>query len=183
MITMDDIVREGHPALRKQTQEVTVPPSEEDQQLLKDMLTFIQNSQDEELADKYQLRAGVGLAAPQLGVSKRLCAVHFEDFKGVIHSYQLVNPRIVSHSVEKAYLSSGEGCLSVDRDVEGYVPRYARITVKASDMEGNEYKLRLRNFAAIVVQHEIDHLDGIMFYDYIHPEDPFSVPDQAKAID
>ncbi|RYG74026.1 peptide deformylase [Lentibacillus lipolyticus] len=182
MLTMDDIVREGHPALREKTQEVPVPLSKEDKQILGDMLTFIKNSQDEELADKYNLRAGVGLAAPQLGIKKRMCAVHFEDFKGKLYSYGLVNPKIVSHSVEKAYLPSGEGCLSVDRNVEGYVPRYARITVKASDMEGNELKLRLRDFAAIVVQHEIDHLDGVMFYDHINQENPFAIPDNAKAI-
>ncbi|MFD2760598.1 peptide deformylase [Lentibacillus juripiscarius] len=182
MITMDDIVREGHPALREKTQEVPVPPSEEDKQLLEDILTFIKNSQDDEMADRYQLRPGVGLAAPQLGITKRMCAVHFEDSKGKLYSYGLINPKIVSHSVEKAYLPSGEGCLSVDRDVEGYVPRYARITVKAKDMEGNDLKLRLRDFAAIVVQHEIDHLDGVMFYDHINQENPFAVPDNAKAI-
>ncbi|TMN23441.1 peptide deformylase [Lentibacillus cibarius] len=183
MITMENIVREGHPSLRAKTQEVPVPPSDEDRQLLEDMLTFLKNSQNEELANKYQLRPGVGLAAPQLGISKRLCAVHFEDPRGKLYSYGLVNPKIVSHSVEKAYLASGEGCLSVDRDVEGYVPRYARVTVKSLDMEGNEIKLRLRDFAAIVVQHEIDHLDGVMFYDHINQENPFAIPDNAKAID
>ncbi|MFD1361498.1 peptide deformylase [Lentibacillus salinarum] len=182
MITMNDIVREGHPSLREKAEEVTVPPTENDIQLLNDMLTFIKNSQDEDIAGQYHLRPGVGLAAPQLGINKRMCAVHFEDLKGRLCSYGLINPKIVSHSVEQAYLSTGEGCLSVDRDVQGYVPRNARVTVKAIGMDGQELKLRLRDYAAIVVQHEIDHLNGVMFYDYINPENPFTVPDNSKPI-
>ncbi len=69
-----------------------------------------------------------------------------------------INPKIVSHSVEKTYLTSGEGCLSVDRDVDGFVPRYARITVKAFDPDGKEFKKRLKGLPAIAFQHELDHL-------------------------
>ncbi|WP_163970799.1 peptide deformylase [Oceanobacillus halotolerans] len=183
MITMDDIVREGHPALREVTKEMDVPLSENDHTLANEMLTFLKNSQDDKMATKYNLRPGVGLAAPQLGLTKRMIAVHFEDLKGNEYSYILVNPKIVSHSVEKAYLTSGEGCLSVDRNVEGYVPRYARITVKAFDPDGNELKLRLRDYAAIVFQHEIDHLNGIMFYDHINQDNPLLPPENAKAIE
>ncbi|SDQ64493.1 peptide deformylase [Virgibacillus subterraneus] len=183
MITMDDIVREGHPSLREKADEVPVPPSDEDKQLLNDMLTFLKNSQDETIARDYDLRPGVGLAAPQLAVNKRMVAIHFEDSKGKLYSYGLINPKIISHSVEEAYLSSGEGCLSVDRNVEGYVPRYARITVKATGLDGTELKLRLRDYAAIVFQHEIDHLNGVMFYDHINKDNPFTVTDNAKAIE
>lgn len=182
MITMKDIVREGHPALREIAKEVAMPPSKEDIQTLKKMLEFLKNSQDEELCKKYNLRPGVGLAAPQLGITKRMIAVHFEDINGKIYSYGLFNPKIMSHSVEKAYLIAGEGCLSVDRPVEGYVPRYARITIKAIDLEGNEIKLRLKDYAAIVFQHEIDHLNGIMFYDHINEKQPFQAPENARAI-
>src|SRR5690606_20264193 len=146
MITMKDIVREGHPSLRRQAKEVPLPIGEEEKKLLNDMLEFLKNSQDEEMAQKYQLRAGVGLAAPQLGIEKRLIAVHFEDTSGKLYSYGLVNPKIVSHSVEKSYLAGGEGCLSVDRPVEGFVVRHARITVKATDMDGKELKLRLKGY-------------------------------------
>lgn len=183
MITMKDIVREGHPALTQTADEVNLPPSNEDKQILNDMLEFIINSQDEELAEKYELRPGVGLAAPQIGLSKRMIAVHFYDFNEKLYSYGLFNPKIISHSVELTYLSSGEGCLSVDREVPGFVPRYARITVKGIDMEGNPVKLRLRGYAAIVFQHEIDHLNGIMFYDRINKEDPFHRPENSKPAD
>src|SRR5690625_7925069 len=95
------------------------------------MITFLKNSQDEEIAEKHQLRSGVGLAAPQLGVNKRLIAIHFDDQDEQLHSYQLINPRIVSHSVQHTYLGSGEDRLSVDRKVDGYVVRPARRTIKA----------------------------------------------------
>ncbi|MBU5468427.1 peptide deformylase [Virgibacillus sp. MSJ-26] len=183
MLTMKDVVREGHPALRKVTDEVSLPPTEEEVNLLKDMLTFLENSQDEIACDKYNLRPGVGLAAPQINVNKRMIAIHFEDNKGKMYNYGLFNPRIISHSVEKAYLAAGEGCLSVDRPVEGYVPRYARVTIKATDIDGNDLKLRLRDYAAIVFQHEIDHLNGVMFYDHINKNNPYAIPDNAKAIE
>ncbi|MFQ3545910.1 peptide deformylase [Halobacillus rhizosphaerae] len=183
MITMEDIVREGHPALRKVTDEVTLPPADEDRDTLKNMLEYLKNSQDEQMCDRYGLRPGVGLAAPQINVNKRMLAVHFTDLNDRLYSYGLLNPKIVSHSVEKTYLSTGEGCLSVDREVPGYVPRYRRITVRATDLEGNDLKLRLKDYAAIVFQHEIDHLHGIMFYDHINKDQPFKEPDGAKPVD
>ncbi|QHS22104.1 peptide deformylase [Virgibacillus sp. MSP4-1] len=183
MITMDDIVREGHPMLRTVTKEVPIPPAKEDQETLKEMLQFLKNSQDEEIAEKYNLRPGVGLAAPQLGLDKRMLAIHVDDIKGKLHSYALFNPKVVSHSVEGGYLSSGEGCLSVDREVPGIVPRHARVTVKAYDMDGNQVKLRLKGYPAIVIQHEIDHLNGVMFYDHINEDNPFQPPENAKPVD
>ncbi|WP_368654683.1 peptide deformylase [Ornithinibacillus sp. 4-3] len=183
MITMKDIVREGHPALRKTAIEVPLPPSEEDVELLQNMLTFLKNSQDPEISKEYDLRSGVGLAAPQLGINKRMFAVYFEDDNGKKYNYGLINPKIISHSVEQAYLTTGEGCLSVDREVEGYIPRYARITVKAINLDGEPIKLRLKGYAAVVFQHEIDHLNGIMFYDHINKKSPYTPPANAIAIE
>ncbi|MBH9968416.1 peptide deformylase [[Bacillus] enclensis] len=173
MITMKDIIREGHPTLRKVAEEVTLPPTEEDKEVLRSLLEYVVNSQDPEVASKYGLRPGIGLAAPQINVSKKMLAVNVIDEKGMLYSHALFNPKIISHSVEKAYLTSGEGCLSVDRQVPGLVPRYARVTVKGWNINGEEVKLRLRGLPAIVFQHEIDHLNGIMFYDHINEENPF----------
>jgi peptide deformylase len=183
MLTMEDIIRDGHPTLRKVAEEVALPPSDEDRQILKSLLEYVINSQNPEIAEKYGLRPGIGLAAPQINVSKRMIAVHVHDEKGNLYSYALFNPKIVSHSVERAYLVSGEGCLSVDETIPGYVPRYARVTVKGYDIDGNEVKLRLRGLPAIVFQHEIDHLNGIMFYDHINKQDPFKPIENAIAID
>jgi len=182
MLRMKDIVRDGHPALRKKSEEVALPPSKEDIETLDKMLTFIKNSQDEKIAEKYKLRSGVGLAAPQIGINKKLIVIHF-TYRDKLYSYQLINPKIISHSVEKAYLNGGEGCLSVDEQIDGFVVRNARITVKAYDIHGKQLKLRFRGYPAIVIQHEIDHLNGVMFYDYIDQKNPFYVPENAVAIE
>ncbi|WP_335870447.1 peptide deformylase [Bacillus sp. 2205SS5-2] len=183
MITMKDIIREGHPALRRIADQVPLPPSQDDQQVLHDLLQYVQNSQDPEKADKYGLRPGIGLAAPQINISKQMIAVSVTDGKGNQYEQALFNPKIVSHSIEKAYLTSGEGCLSVDRPVPGYVPRYARITVKGYDIKGNEVKLRLKGLPAIVFQHEIDHLNGIMFYDLIDQNNPLQPLNDATPVE
>ncbi|REB09623.1 peptide deformylase [Sporosarcina sp. BI001-red] len=180
MILMNDIIREGHPTLRKRSEEVTFPLTTEDKQLASDLLEYVINSQDDAIAEKYDLRAGIGLAAPQVNEPKRMFALHIEQEEDKDLSLIAINPRIVSHSVEKLYLATGEGCLSVDREVEGFVPRYARITIKAFDAEGNEFKKRLKGLPAIAFQHELDHLNGIMFYDHIDPKDPYKeIPDAS----
>ncbi|WP_100373367.1 peptide deformylase [Bacillus sp. FJAT-45037] len=167
MLTMKDVVREGHPVLREVAQEVPLPASKEDKETLQKMLDFVINSQDPDISEVYDLRPGVGIAAPQIGIAKRMFAVHVEDDQENLYSMGLFNPKIMSHSLEETHLESGEGCLSVDRDVTGVVPRYARITVKGTNLDGEEVTLRLRGLVAIVFQHEMDHLNGIMFYDRI----------------
>lgn len=174
MILMDQIIREGHPTLRTRAEEVKLPLTEEDKQLAFELLEYLKNSQDPEIAEKYELRPGIGLAANQVNSLKRMFALHLENEQGELVSFVAINPKIVSHSVEMTYITSGEGCLSVDRPVPGYVPRYARITVKFIDTEEQEHKMRLSGLPAIAFQHELDHLNGIMFYDRINEKDPFA---------
>ncbi|MGE8206742.1 peptide deformylase [Heyndrickxia sp. NPDC080065] len=183
MITMKDIIRDGHPTLRKIAEEVQLPPSQEDQKILESLHEFITNSQDPKIAEEFGLRPGIGLAAPQINVSKRMIAVYVKDENDKLYSHMLFNPKIISHSVEKSYLTAGEGCLSVDQAIPGYVPRYARITVKAYNIDGKEIKLRLKGLPAIVFQHEIDHLNGKMFYDYIDETNPFKTIENATPIE
>ena len=183
MILMKDIIREGHPALRKLAEELVFPLSVDERKLAEELLQFLKNSHDPEIALKYELRAGIGIAAPQINVLKRVFALHITEMEGEPISFVAINPKIVSHSVEKTYLSSGEGCLSVDRDVQGYVPRYKRITIKAFTPEGHEFKKRLKGVAAIAFQHELDHLNGIMFYDHIDKSEPFKDIPGAVPID
>ncbi|KKI92515.1 peptide deformylase [Bacillus sp. SA1-12] len=182
MITMKDFVKEGKTILHQATQEVMIPPSEEDKEMLICMLNFLINSQDPVLARKYKLRAGVGLSANQIGVNKRMFAAYLTDEKGKKHEYTLINPKIVSHSVSFIYLPQGEGCLSVNRDIEGFVPRYERIKVKGYTISGKEIIVKLSGYPSIVIQHEIDHLDGIMFYDRINRENPFKLPENTKSL-
>lgn len=173
MIGMKDIIREGHPSLRKRSEEVQFPLSAADRQLSKELIEYVINSQNPETSEKYGLRPGIGLAAPQVNQLKRMFAIHIQEEDQHPLSFVAINPKIVSHSVEKTYLSTGEGCLSVDREVDGFVPRYARITVKAFDPNGKEFKMRLKGLPAIAFQHELDHLNGVMFYDHIDPKNPY----------
>jgi len=183
MITMKDIIREGDPRLKEVSKEITMPPSEEDIDLAKSLLEYVINSQDPVISEQYGLRSGIGLAAPQIGILKRAIAVHVTDSQDNLHSYAILNPKIISHSVEQTYLSGGEGCLSVDREVSGYVPRYSRITVKGYDVNQGEITIRLKGLPAIVFQHEIDHVNGIMFFDHIDKKDPFKIPDGIKPLE
>ena len=187
MLTMKDIIREGNPTLRAVCDEVPVPLTAEDIQLGKDMLEFLHNSQDPEMAEKYELRGGVGLAAPQLDIKKRIIALlvpsnNPEKPEPILETV-MYNPKIVSHSVQDACLADGEGCLSVDREVPGYVVRHARVTVTYTDMNGETQKIRLKNYPAIVVQHEIDHLNGVMFYDHINAQNPFSLDKDVLVLE
>lgn len=176
IIMMEDIVREGDPILRTVTEPVSIPPSEEDKEEMAAMLLFLKNSQDPELSKKYKLRAGVGLSANQIGLNKRMFAALITDDQGDDQEIALFNPKIISHSTAMVYLPESEGCLSVDRPVQGFVPRYEKVQIKAWNVEGQEIKLRYKGFDAIVMQHEIDHLNGIMFYDRINKENPFKLP-------
>ena len=89
---------------------------------------------------------------------------------------------MISHSEELIYASEGEGCLSVNRDVEGIVPRYARVTFTGYDLDGKEIKYRAREELAIAFQHEMDHLNGILFVDHIDPKNPFKNKDYMREI-
>lgn len=179
LITMDNIIREGNPTLRARAEKLAFPLSDEIKQTAHEMMEFLENSQDEEIAAKYHLRAGVGLAAPQIDKSIRMTAVlipGIEEGDEPIFKDVLVNPTILSESVQMVALGEGEGCLSVDREVPGYVPRHDRIKVRWYDLDGNEHIERLRDYPAIVLQHEIDHLNGILFYDHINKENPLQAP-------
>jgi len=177
LITMKDIVREGAPVLRKKTQLISLPVTNEDRQALSCMLQYLKNSQNKEVAVKYRLRPGSGLSANQIGLNKRMFAALFNDAHGVQKEYMLINPRITAHSMNMIYLPEGEGCLSVDRTVVGFVPRYERITLKAYDVATDQsVTLKFNGYGAIVMQHELDHLNGIMFYDHINKAQPFQLP-------
>ena len=184
LIDMDDIIREGNPTLRAVAEDVTFPLSDQEIILGEKMMQFLHHSQDPVMAEKLGLRGGVGLAAPQLDISKRIIAVlvpNPEDADGKppkeAYSLQEVmyNPKVVAHSVQDAALGDGEGCLSVDRNVPGYVVRHARVTVEYFTKDGEKKRIKLKGYNSIVVQHEIDHTNGIMFYDRINPNNPFEI--------
>ena len=124
----------------------------------------------------------MGLAFVQVGVKKRAFVICYENDEGTFDKYIVINPEIISMSEELIYVGEGEGCLSVNREVDGIVPRHARITVKAYDEDGKEFTLRVREELSIAFQHEIDHLNGIMFTDHIDPKCPFKNADNMREI-
>ncbi|MFK5883290.1 MAG: peptide deformylase [Candidatus Izemoplasma sp.] len=171
MLTMKDIIKEGHPTLSIRAKSVALPLSDEDKTTLKLMMEFLINSQDDDIAEEHDLRAGVGLAAPQINISKRFMAIlAWDERDEVEHKYLLVNPKLTRNSIARTYIAGGEGCLSVDREVEGLVSRYKKITVVAHNynLETNELEpveLKLNGYIGVVFQHELDHLNGILFID------------------
>ena len=182
MFKQSDILDEKNKILRQKSNEVKFPMSEDDISLINDMIMYLRLSQDEEYAKKYNIRAGMGLAAIQLGVSKRFFVISYKRDDGTFEEYKVINPKIISHSEEQVYVEEGEGCLSVTRYVEGIVPRYARITVEYQDEEGNKVTKRVREEIAVAFQHEIDHLNGILFTDKIDPKNPFKNQENMRAI-
>ena len=121
-------------------------------ELLKDMLSVMYESN------------GVGLAAPQIGLLKRIVVIDVSKEKN--SPLYLVNPEIIAHSEEmqKEY----EGCLSIPNQFAP-VERFQAVTVRFINEKGKETILEAEGFLAIALQHEIDHLNGVLFIDYLSP--------------
>lgn len=182
MLKTTDILDEKNKILRSVSKEVTFPLEQKDRDTIKLMVEYLTNSQIEELSEKYDLRPGMGMAAIQLGIKKRYITIVHEYEEGKFDTYIVINPKIISSSQEKIYVEDGEGCLSVNRPTEGIVPRNARVTVEGYDMDGNKIQIRAREELAIAFQHEIDHLNGILFVDRIDKKNPFKDANLYRAI-
>ena len=167
------IVKDNNPKIRRKSEDVPLPLSKEDKDLLDSMFDYLVKSQDEEYAKKHNIRAGVGMAAIQVGVPKRMFVIYYQKGEEFVQ-YKLVNPKIIETSIKKAALEDGEGCLSVDKDHKGLVHRYYKIVLRAyDDFKGKEVNIVATGYDAIVLQHEYDHLSGILFYDHIVGDAPY----------
>ena len=152
------VARMGHPVLRSRARalERSEVKSAVIQKLIDDMI---------ETMEEYH---GVGLAAPQVHEGLRVFIAGMQedarsdDDEPAIVPVPLINPEIVPIGSE--IVSDWEGCLSVP-DIRGQVPRYKRVRVRAFDRDGGRVDMQLADFAARVVQHENDHLDGVLFFD------------------
>ncbi len=142
-----------HPILRQVCPEATLPPTQWSQVI-------------QDLWDTLDNHVGVGIAAPQIGELIRIMAVDASRAKRPVANHgrlTLVNPVIVQR---EGRISFREGCLSVPQYV-AHIERAARIVVTAWDANGNPFTLATEGFEAVVIQHEIDHLDGILFIDRV----------------
>lgn len=110
----------------------------------------------DDMKETLHIEDGVGLAAPQVGVLRRIAVIEYDE-----QYYEIINPKIVASSGETI---EEEGCLSVV-GVRGYVKRPENITVKYTDRKGKKHTLDLSGIPARIFCHEIDHLDGVLFVD------------------
>lgn len=155
-MSVKTVITTPNPILDKQAQKVS-DITGDIKNVAKDLLDTVKVAKDPE---------GAGLAAPQIGVSKRIVIVRnfFEDplHPEEIHSDDiiLINPKITSYSTETEL--DWEGCLSVP-DKYGLVERFKKIKVTTKDIDGNNLKIKAEGFFSRTIQHEIDHLDGILF--------------------
>ncbi len=170
-----DIVLEGDPRLRQKATKI---------RQVDDSLRRIAENMHETMLDA----PGVGLAGPQVGVMRRIAVVHLpaeyvdEDDPDI--TLTLINPEIVKGH---GRVVAQEGCLSIPHWV-GMVPRFETITAKAMDLNNRHVRIKAEGMLARVIQHEVDHLDGILFVDRVEDkstlfevdeiaEDEFAVAD------
>jgi len=163
------VARMGHPVLREKCKPIDPAKitSPEVQRLIRDML---------ETMFEYN---GVGLAAPQVYTPLRLViAGGEEDDQGRPKLRVLINPEIEVRDGSRK-LGMYEGCLSIP-GLRGYVERPAHIGVKAYDEKGRKVELELDGFPAIVMQHECDHLDGVLYVDRIEDHSKLGFEDEVQ---
>ncbi len=148
------IVRLGHPALRTPAPPVAAKriAEPEIQQLVDDMI------------ETMRAAPGVGLAAPQLGVELQIfvCEVQGSESAAEVPLRVVINPMLTPHAGELVY--DWEGCLSIP-DLRGLVPRHPQVRVRGVDRHGTTLDYLAQGFEARIVQHEFDHLNGVVFLD------------------
>jgi peptide deformylase len=125
---------------------------------------------------------GVAIAAPQIGISKAIFFAQYKKRKKTDFSVPrtvLINPKIVKYSKEKS--KREEGCLSfVKPEIRGMVKRSKRVTVMALTEKGVKKEIKARDFMARMLQHEIDHLNGILFVDRADPTTIYKVSEEEE---
>lgn len=170
----EDIIALPNPHLRQKSQKVTVF----NEQLKKLVRQMIEATLDWEDSRPHEI--GAALAAIQIDELTRLIIVRsdFDDKKSRDFT-ALVNPKVIKG--EGALIYDHEGCLSV-KDVYGLVPRYEKVRVKAQDEQGAEIRIKAEGFLARVLQHEIDHTEGLLFIDHIKdkPEAFFTLDEKGN---
>lgn len=120
----------------------------------------------DDMAETMYDAPGIGLAAPQIGKSIKLIVVDTsEDKEGEKEYMPLINPEIIAKEGKQL---DEEGCLSVP-ELTANVKRYLKITVAYQDLQGQPHELSIEDRFAVVLQHEIDHLNGILFIDHLSP--------------
>lgn len=180
--TMDWIVTDDDPRIRMKAEPLTFPLNDDDFMQISKLISYVDASYDNTYPE-FDIRPGAAIASVQINWLKRVIYLHFNDEYGNEKKFLLANPIIKKTSEEVSYLDGGEGCLSVPEDRQGVVPRKFSIVVDAYDLLNNrEITINESGYTAIVLQHEIDHLDGILYYDHINVMDNNYVNENWKKI-
>ncbi|MDO4781402.1 MAG: peptide deformylase [Candidatus Saccharibacteria bacterium] len=174
-MTRDDIITLPNPHLRQKSARIHVV-TDAVTKLSDDMIAAALDWED---SRPHEISAA--LAAVQVDRLERVVIVRADfDKKSTREFTTLINPEIVKYEGE--LVADFEGCLSVKR-IYGKVPRYSKVRVKALDLEGNEIRFKAEGFLARVIQHEIDHTNGIVFIDHIRDEkDAFYTLDEKGEL-
>lgn len=172
----EDVITLPHPHLREKSQRVHVI-TEETHTLIEDLTSA---ALDWEASRAHEISAAI--AAVQVDRMERVVIVRSDfDRKSNKEFTALINPEIVKY--EGTIVEDYEGCLSVKK-VYGKVPRHSKIRLKALDVSGNEIRLKAEGFLARVLQHEIDHTNGIVFIDHIKDKtDAFYTLDEQGELE
>lgn len=157
------VITYGNPVLRKKAKKV--------KNIDKEIVSLTKKMFETMRTNKPQ---GVGLAAPQVGIPIALFVYELDDDKGVV-----INPEILER---KGKETGEEGCLSVP-GVFAPVDRAEEVVVRAINLKGKRIVLKIKGFKARVFQHEIDHLNGILFTDYVNEIDKFEVEEGYELPD
>jgi peptide deformylase len=173
-IKQAEIINDSDPRIRDVAFPTIFPLPKKEEKMLIRMIDYVRASQNEEKATRRGITPSLGIAAPQLGSNKKIIYVCVENNFGQEEEFALINPVILETSKEQAYLTSGEGCLSVPNVRDGYVYRPYKIKIAAIDFfTETEVEISAEGKIAIVLQHEMDHLSGILYYDHINKKNPF----------
>ncbi len=167
-----EVIKMGNPLLRKVSEAVSI-----DEINTPDFQTFLDH-----LIATMHAHQGAGIAAPQVGVLKRAFAMEMamnERYpnKEPFPLYTIINPEITPFSDEK--IPSWEGCLSIP-NIRGRLQRHAEILLSGLDRNGHAFKTHLKGFAAIVAQHEVDHLNGILLIDQMESMETLSFQEEYE---
>ena len=157
-----EIITYPNEILKTQCQAVKLPLSKEDKDTLTNMFHYL----------KEDTNNGIGLAAPQIGIAKALIAIRIKTSDGKVFALKLANPKVLKIGTATYVVKDGEKCLS-EPDLEPVLVKRSKVILLTGydDLTGKNISLKLTGFVAAVVQHEYDHLSGILLHDYIDTKD------------
>ncbi|NQX83274.1 MAG: peptide deformylase [Mycoplasmataceae bacterium] len=183
-ISYSNIVKDDNQILRDVSKDVDWPLNKDDLMIMNQMIDYVRTSQNQDGLKKRELKPAYGISAVQIGHPKKMMYVRIENNQGFeAEEFALINPKIISTSSKKGALSSGEGCLSVVKEIPGYVVRPYSVKIIAIDhFTDREVEIEAHGLTSIVLQHEMDHLSGIMFYDRINKLNPQKLNSKVTKI-